>query len=207
MKFLDQAKIYVSSGKGGKGCVSFRREKYIEYGGPNGGDGGKGGDVVFITDQNLNTLIDFRYQQHFKAMKGQDGMSKNKTGANGEDIIIKVPPGTEIHNEDKSVLLAELLEHNHKYIFLKGGKGGLGNSHFKSSTNQAPRKFTNGETMEVQWIWLSLKLFADVGIIGLPNAGKSTFLSKISNEIINKVKGVNRVVLDISSKPPATIEW
>ena len=181
MKFLDQAKIYVSSGKGGKGCVSFRREKYIEYGGPNGGDGGKGGDVVFITDQNLNTLIDFRYQQHFKAMKGQDGMSKNKTGANGEDIIIKVPPGTEIHNEDKSVLLAELLEHNHKYIFLKGGKGGLGNSHFKSSTNQAPRKFTNGETMEVQWIWLSLKLFADVGIIGLPNAGKSTFLSKISN--------------------------
>ena len=181
MKFLDQAKIYVSSGKGGKGCVSFRREKYIEYGGPNGGDGGKGGDVVFITDQNLNTLIDFRYQQHFKAMKGQDGMSKNKTGANGEDIIIKVPPGTEIHNEDKSVLLAELLEHNHKYIFLKGGKGGLGNSHFKSSTNQAPRKFTNGETMEAQWIWLSLKLFADVGIIGLPNAGKSTFLSKISN--------------------------
>ena len=181
MKFLDQAKIYVSSGKGGKGCVSFRREKYIEYGGPNGGDGGKGGDVVFITDQNLNTLIDFRYQQHFKAMKGQDGMSKNKTGANGEDIIIKVPPGTEIHNEDKSVLLAELLEHNHKYIFLRGGKGGLGNSHFKSSTNQAPRKFTNGETMEAQWIWLSLKLFADVGIIGLPNAGKSTFLSKISN--------------------------
>ena len=181
MKFLDQAKIYVSSGKGGKGCVSFRREKYIEYGGPNGGDGGKGGDVVFITDQNLNTLIDFRYQQHFKAMKGQDGMSKNKTGANGEDIIIKVPPRTEIHNEDKSVLLAELLEHNHKYILLKGGKGGLGNSHFKSSTNQAPRKFTNGETMEAQWIWLSLKLFADVGIIGLPNAGKSTFLSKISN--------------------------
>ena len=181
MKFLDQAKIYVASGKGGKGCVSFRREKYIEYGGPNGGDGGKGGDVVFATDQNLNTLIDFRYQQHFKAMKGQDGMSKNKTGASGEDIIIKVPPGTEIHNEDKSVLLAELLENNQKYIFLKGGRGGLGNSHFKSSTNQAPRQFTNGESLEDQWVWLSLKLFADVGIIGLPNAGKSTFLSKISN--------------------------
>ena len=132
MKFLDQAKIYVASGKGGRGCVSFRREKYIEYGGPNGGDGGKGGDVIFITDKNLNTLIDYRYQQHFKAMKGKDGMSKNKTGANGDDIIIKVPPGTEIHNEDKSVLLVELLENNHKHIFLKGGKGGLGNSHFKS---------------------------------------------------------------------------
>ena len=144
MKFLDQAKIYVASGKGGKGCVSFRREKYIEYGGPNGGDGGKGGDVVFVTDQNLNTLIDYRYQQHFKAKKGQDGMGKNKTGSNGEDVVIKVPPGTEIHNEDKSVLLAELLENNQKYIFLKGGKGGLGNSHFKSSTNQAPRQFTNG---------------------------------------------------------------
>ena len=181
MKFLDQAKIYVASGKGGKGCVSFRREKYIEYGGPNGGDGGKGGDVVFITDLNLNTLIDFRYQQHFKAMKGQDGMGNNKTGASGNDIVIKVPPGTEIHNEDKSVLLAELLENNQKYIFLKGGKGGLGNSHFKSSTNQAPRQFTNGESLEEKWVWLSLKLFADVGIIGLPNAGKSTFLSKISN--------------------------
>ncbi len=181
MKFLDQAKIYVASGKGGKGCVSFRREKYIEYGGPNGGDGGKGGDVVFVTDQNLNTLIDFRYQQHFKANKGQDGMSKNKTGANGKDILIKVPPGTEIFNEDRSVLLADLLENNQKYVFLEGGKGGLGNSHFKSSTNQAPRKFTNGDSLQEKWLWLSLKLFADVGIIGLPNAGKSTFLSKISN--------------------------
>ena len=181
MKFLDQAKIYVASGKGGKGCVSFRREKYIEYGGPNGGDGGKGGNVVFVTDQNLNTLIDYRYQQHFKAKKGQDGMGKNKTGSSGEDVIIKVPPGTEIHNEDKSVLLVELLENNQKYIFLKGGKGGLGNSHFKSSTNQAPRQFTYGEPLEEKWIWLSLKLFADVGVIGLPNAGKSTFLSKISN--------------------------
>jgi len=181
MKFLDQAKIYIASGKGGKGCVSFRREKYIEYGGPNGGDGGKGGDVIFITDKNLNTLIDFRFQQHFKANKGQDGMGKNKTGGNGNDIFIKIPPGTEIYNEDRSVLLAELLENNQKYIFLKGGKGGLGNAHFKSSTNQAPRQFTNGDSLEGQWVWLSLKLFADVGIIGLPNAGKSTFLSKISN--------------------------
>ena len=181
MKFLDQAKIYVASGKGGNGCVSFRREKYIEYGGPNGGDGGKGGDVIFITDQNLNTLIDFRYHQHFKAKKGQDGMGKNKTGAKGDNILIKVPPGTEIFNEDKSVLLAELLENNEKFIFLNGGKGGLGNSHFKSSINQAPRKFTKGDPLEEQWIWLSLKLFADIGIIGLPNAGKSTFLSKISN--------------------------
>lgn len=181
MKFLDQAKIYVASGKGGKGCVSFRREKYIEYGGPNGGDGGRGGDVVFITDQNLNTLIDFRYQQHFKAMKGRDGMGKNKTGAGGNDTVIKVPPGTEIYNEDKSVLLLDLIGNNQKHIFLKGGKGGLGNSHFKSSTNQAPRQFTDGNPLEEQWVWLSLKLFADVGIIGLPNAGKSTFLSKISN--------------------------
>ena len=181
MKFLDQAKIYVASGKGGKGCVSFRREKYIEYGGPNGGDGGRGGDVIFVTDQNLNTLIDFRYQQHFKAMKGRDGMGKNKTGASGNDTVIKVPPGTEIYNEDKSVLLVDLVENNQKYIFLKAGKGGLGNSHFKSSTNQAPRQFTNGNPLEEQWVWLSLKLFADVGIIGLPNAGKSTFLSTISN--------------------------
>ena len=181
MKFLDQAKIYIASGKGGKGCVSFRREKYIEYGGPNGGDGGKGGDIIFITDQNLNTLIDYRFQQHFKAKKGQDGMGNNKTGAKGDSILIKVPPGTEIHNEDKTILLADLLENNQKHTFLKGGKGGLGNSHFKSSTNQAPRQFTSGGALEEQWIWLSLKLFADIGIIGLPNAGKSTFLSKISN--------------------------
>ena len=181
MNFIDEALLEIKAGSGGSGCLSFRREKYIEYGGPNGGDGGRGGDIIFITDQNLNTLIDFRYQQHFKAIKGQDGMSKNKTGASGDDIIIKVPPGTEIYNEDRSVLLAELLENNEKHILLKGGKGGLGNSHFKSSTNQAPRQFTNGDSIQEQWLWLSLKLFADVGIIGLPNAGKSTFLSKISN--------------------------
>ena len=181
MKFLDQAKIYVASGKGGDGCVSFRREKYIEFGGPNGGDGGKGGDVIFVTENNLNTLIDFRYQQHFKAKKGQNGKGKNQTGASGGDIIIKVPPGTEIYNEDKSVLLADLVNQNQTYVVAKGGKGGLGNSHFKSSTNQAPRQFTKGGELEEKWLHLSLKLFADIGIIGKPNAGKSTLLSKLTN--------------------------
>ena len=181
MKFLDQAKIFIASGNGGDGCASFRREKYIEYGGPNGGDGGKGGDIIFEVDVNLNTLIDFRYQQHFKAKRGENGKGKNQTGADGKNLIIKIPPGTEIYNEDKSVLLFDLIEKNQKIIFTKGGKGGLGNSHFKSSTNQAPRKFTKGELGEERWIWLSLKLFADVGIIGKPNAGKSTFLSKVSN--------------------------
>ena len=180
MKFLDQAKIYISSGKGGKGCVSFRREKYIEYGGPNGGNGGKGGDIIFITDPNLNTLIDFRYQQHFKAKKGEDGRGKNQTGAGADDLIIKVPPGTEIYNDDKSVLLADLTKNNQRVTIAKGGNGGLGNSNFKSSTNQAPRRFTFGGKLEEKYLWLSLKLFADVGIIGKPNAGKSTLLSKIS---------------------------
>ena len=180
MKFLDQAKIYITSGKGGNGCVSFRREKNIEFGGPNGGGGGKGGDIIFVTNQNLNTLIDFRYQQHFKAKKGEDGKGKNKTGANGVDIIIKVPPGTEIYNENKSVLIADLVKQDQSIILAKGGKGGLGNSHFKSATNQAPRQSTDGEDLEEKWIWLSLKLFADVGIIGKPNAGKSTLLSKLS---------------------------
>ena len=180
MKFLDQAKIYIASGAGGRGCVSFRREKYIEYGGPNGGDGGKGGDVIFITDPNLNTLIDFRYQQHFKTKNGEDGKGKNQTGANAQNLIIKVPLGTEIYNEDKTILLADLSKKDQKTILAFGGKGGLGNAHFKSSTNQAPRKFTYGEKLEEKWIWLSMKLFADVGIIGKPNAGKSTLLSKIS---------------------------
>ena len=180
MKFLDQAKIYITSGAGGRGCVSFRREKYIEYGGPNGGDGGKGGDIIFITDTNLNTLIDFRYQQHFKSENGENGKGKNQTGANGKNLIIKVPLGTEIYNEDKTVLLTEFINKDQKAILAFGGKGGFGNAHFKSSTNQAPRNFTHGEKLEEKWIWLSLKLFADVGIIGKPNAGKSTLLSKIS---------------------------
>ena len=181
MKFLDQAKIFIASGNGGDGCASFRREKYIEYGGPNGGDGGKGGDIEFVVDVNLNTLIDFRYQQHFKAQRGNNGKGKNQTGSAGKNLTIKVPPGTEIYNEDKSVLLFDLIKKDEKIVFAKGGTGGLGNSHFKSSTNQAPRKFTKGELGEEKWIWLSLKLFADIGIIGKPNAGKSTFLSKISN--------------------------
>ena len=181
MKFLDQAKIYIASGNGGDGCASFRREKYIEFGGPNGGDGGKGGNIIFKVDDNLNTLIDFRYQQHFKAKKGENGRGKNQTGANGSNMVIKVPPGTEIYNEDKTVLLTDLTKIDEEYILLKGGNGGLGNNHFKSSVNQAPRKFTKGELGEERWIWLSLKLFADIGIIGLPNAGKSTLLSTISN--------------------------
>jgi len=181
MKFLDQAKIYIASGNGGDGCASFRREKYIEFGGPNGGDGGKGGNIIFKVDDNLNTLIDFRYQQHFKAKKGENGRGKNQTGANGNNMVIKVPPGTEIYNEDKTVLLTDLTKIDEEYILLKGGNGGLGNNHFKSSVNQAPRKFTKGELGEERWIWLSLKLFADIGVIGLPNAGKSTLLSTISN--------------------------
>ncbi len=180
MKFLDQAKIYIASGKGGRGSVSFRREKYIEYGGPNGGDGGKGGDIIFTTDLHLNTLIDFRYQQHFKAKKGVDGRGKNQKGAGGDDLIIKVPPGTEIYNEDRSILIADLTKKNQTIKIATGGKGGLGNTHFKSSTNQAPRRFTFGGENEEKYLWLSLKLFADVGIIGKPNAGKSTLLSKIS---------------------------
>jgi GTP-binding protein len=154
MKFLDQAKIYICSGKGGRGCVSFRREKYIEYGGPNGGNGGKGGDVIFITDSNLNTLIDFRYQQHFKAKKGEDGRGKNQTGAGGKDLVIKVPPGTEIYNENKSVLLTELTKKNQKIKLATGGNGGLGNTNFKSSTNQAPRRFTYGGEIEEKYLWL-----------------------------------------------------
>ena len=180
MKFLDQAKIYIASGKGGRGSVSFRREKYIEYGGPNGGNGGNGGNIIFVTDSNLNTLIDFRYQQHFKAKKGKDGKGANQTGANGDDLLIKVPLGTEIYNEDKSLLIADLTKKNQKIILAKGGKSGLGNAHFKSSTNQAPRRFTYGGDLEEKWVWLSLKLLADVGIIGKPNAGKSMLLSKIS---------------------------
>ena len=181
MKFLDQVKIFIKAGDGGSGSPSFRREKFIEFGGPDGGDGGKGGSIILKSERNLNTLIDFRYQQHFKAKKGQDGKGKNQTGSNGDDLIIKVPPGTEIYNEDKSILLFDLTNKNQSVTLAKGGKGGLGNSHFKSSTNQAPRQFTNGDSIQEQWLWLSLKLFADVGIIGLPNAGKSTFLSKISN--------------------------
>jgi GTP-binding protein len=180
MKFLDQAKIYVRSGAGGNGCVSFRREKFIEFGGPNGGDGGRGGDVVVECVANLNTLIDYRYQQHFFAKNGQPGMGQERSGADGEDAVIKVPPGTEVLAEDQKTLLAELLEPGQRVIIAKGGNGGFGNAHFKSATNQAPRHANPGQPGEELTIWLRLKLIADAGLIGLPNAGKSTFLAAVS---------------------------
>ncbi|MGH1403158.1 MAG: GTPase ObgE [Alphaproteobacteria bacterium] len=181
MKFLDEAKVFLKSGKGGPGCVSFRREKYIEYGGPDGGNGGKGGDIYFEAVETLNTLIDFRYQQHFKAEGGHNGSGRNKTGAGGEDLVIKVPVGTQILDDEKDTVLADLTESGQKIKFLRGGDGGCGNAHYKSSVNQAPRKFTPGWPAQEIEIWLRLKLIADVGLLGLPNAGKSTFLAACSN--------------------------
>ena len=178
MKFLDQAKIYIKAGNGGAGSASFRREKYIEFGGPDGGDGGNGGSVILESEGNLNTLIDFRYRQHFKAETGKSGSKKNKTGASGEDLILKVPVGTQIYEEDNNTLIYDLTKNKEKFVVATGGKGGLGNTRFKSSTNRTPRKKTNGKKGEEFWIWLQLKVIADVGIIGLPNAGKSSFLSK-----------------------------
>ena len=178
MKFLDQAKIYIKAGNGGSGSASFRREKYIEFGGPDGGDGGDGGSVILKSERNLNTLIDYRYKQHFKAEVGKSGSKKNKTGAGGKDLILKVPVGTQIYEEDNNTLIFDFTKNNEKFIVAAGGKGGLGNTRFKSSTNRAPRIKTNGKKGEEFWIWLQLKVIADVGIIGLPNAGKSSFLSK-----------------------------
>ena len=180
MKFLDQAKIYVRSGDGGDGCVSFRREKFIEFGGPDGGDGGKGGDVWVACVANLNTLIDYRFRQHFKAQGGRGGMGKNRSGASGEDLVIKLPPGTEVLAEDQETVLAELIEPGQRARIARGGNGGFGNAHFKSSTNQAPRRANPGEPGQEMTVWLRLKLIADAGIIGLPNAGKSTFLAAVS---------------------------
>ena len=180
MKFLDQAKIYVKSGNGGPGCMSFHREKYVEYGGPDGGNGGKGGDVYFRAVSNLNTLIDFRYTQHFKAEGGHNGAGRNKTGRGGEDIIVNVPVGTEIIDEDKETVLLDMVKDGQEVLFLRGGDGGFGNAHYKSSTNQAPRKTTPGWAGEERAIWLRLKLIADVGLVGMPNAGKSTFLAACS---------------------------
>lgn len=180
MKFLDQAKIYIKSGDGGRGCVAFRREKYIEFGGPNGGDGGKGGSVWFVAVENLNTLIDFRYQQHFKAQNGQHGMGSEMYGAKGEDLIIKVPVGTEIVAEDGETVIADMVEPGQKFMIAKGGDGGRGNIHFKTSTNQAPRYAEPGWPGVEMWVWLRLKIIADVGLIGLPNAGKSTFLTAVT---------------------------
>ena len=182
MHFLDQAKIFVRSGAGGPGAVSFRREKFVEFGGPDGGDGGKGGDVVFEAVPGLNTLIDFRYTQHFRAPRGKGGAGSNRTGAGGDDLVIKVPVGTQIlaDSEDRS-LLADLTKPGQRVTFLKGGLGGRGNASYKTSTNRAPRQHQTGEDGEEAWVWLRLKLLADVGLVGLPNAGKSTFLNSVSN--------------------------
>jgi len=180
MKFLDEAKVYIQSGAGGNGCVSFRREKFIEFGGPNGGDGGRGGDVVVEAVNGLNTLIDYRYQQHFKAKRGGAGMGKDRHGANGPDAVLKVPVGTQVFEEDGETLLADLTEAGQRVVLAKGGNGGFGNAHFKSSVNRAPRHANPGQPGEERVIRLRLKLIADAGLIGLPNAGKSTFLSVVS---------------------------
>ena len=173
MKFLDQAKIYLRSGDGGNGVVAFRREKYIEFGGPDGGNGGKGGDIVFVAAENLNTLIDFRYTQHFRAPKGGNGAGSDRTGAGAPDVVIEVPLGTQILDEDRETLLADLDRPGKRVVLLRGGDGGHGNAHFKTSTNRAPRKATPGYPGEERWVWLRLKLIADVGLVGLPNAGKT----------------------------------
>ena len=180
MKFLDEAKVYVRSGDGGNGCVSFRREKFIEFGGPNGGDGGKGGDVIVEAVNGLNTLIDYRYQQHFRAKNGRAGMGKDRHGASGDDILLKVPAGTQIYEEDGKTLLADLSQVGQRAVVARGGNGGFGNAYFKSSTNRAPRHANPGQPGEEFTIRLRLKLIADAGIIGLPNAGKSTFLAAVS---------------------------
>ena len=180
MKFLDQAKVYIRSGDGGAGCVSFRREKFIEFGGHDGGDGGRGGDVIAQCVDGLNTLIDYRYQQHFKAKTGGHGMGKNRSGAAGADVVLKVPKGTQIFDEDNETLLADLTEIGDRAVLAKGGNGGFGNAHFKSSTNRAPRRANPGIAAEERTIWLRLKLIADAGLVGLPNAGKSTFLASVS---------------------------
>jgi GTP-binding protein len=180
MKFLDQAKIFVKSGDGGPGSLSFRHEKFIEFGGPDGGNGGRGGDIVIAAADNLNTLIDYRYQQHFRAANGRGGMGKNRTGADGAPLILRVPPGTQILDEDNETILCDLTAAGERRVFLRGGDGGFGNSHYKSSTNQAPRRADKGWPGEERWVWLRLKLIADVGLVGLPNAGKSTLLSVVS---------------------------
>ena len=181
MKFLDQSKIYLEAGSGGSGSASFRREKFIEFGGPDGGDGGHGGSIIFVSDRNLNTLVDFRFRQHFKAEKGQNGKGKKKTGKSGKDLILKIPVGTQIFEEDNNTLIEDFTKSNQKIIIAKGGKGGLGNVRFKSSTNRSPRKKTDGDKGESFWIWLQLKVIADIGIVGMPNSGKSSLLSALTS--------------------------
>src|SRR6266699_5439460 len=180
MKFLDEAKVYIRSGDGGNGCVAFRSEKYIEFGGPSGGNGGRGGDVIIEAVDGLNTLIDYRYQQHFKAQKGTNGMGKDRHGANGKPVVLKVPVGTQVFDEDRETLIHDFTTLGEKFVLAEGGNGGFGNAHFKSSTNRAPRNANPGQPGEERWIWLRLKLIADAGLVGLPNAGKSTFLAAVS---------------------------
>ena len=180
MKFLDEAKVFLKSGNGGAGCVGFRREKFIEFGGPDGGDGGRGGDVVIACADSLNTLIDFRYRQHFKAAHGHQGSGQNKTGGTGAHVVLRVPVGTQILDEDKETVLADFVRPGQRMVLLKGGDGGFGNTHYKSSTNRAPRRADPGWPGEERWVWLRLKLIADAGLVGLPNAGKSTLLSRVS---------------------------
>ena len=181
MKFLDQVKIFVKAGDGGSGSPSFRREKFIEFGGPDGGDGGKGGSVILKSERNLNTLIDYRYQQHFKAQRGGDGKGKKMTGKGGENLYLKVPIGTQVFEEDNKTLIFDFKKNNDEFVVASGGKGGFGNTKFKSSTNRAPKKFTKGIKGEEFWIWLQLKTIADIGIIGLPNAGKSSLLASMTS--------------------------
>ena len=181
MKFLDQVKIYVKAGDGGDGSPSFRREKFIEFGGPDGGDGGRGGSIILLSERNLNTLIDYRYQQHFKAERGENGSGKNKTGRGGKNLYLKVPVGTQVFEEDNKTLIYDFKVDNDKFLVANGGRGGFGNTRFKSSTNRAPKKFTKGLRGEEFWIWLQLKTIADIGIVGLPNAGKSSLLSSMTS--------------------------
>ena len=181
MQFLDQCKIYLKSGDGGRGSASFRREKFIEFGGPDGGNGGKGGDIVFVAEDNLNTLIDYRYRQHFRAADGRPGAGREKSGGNADDLVLRVPAGTQIMDEDNRDVLADLTRPGERIVFLRGGDGGFGNAHYKTSTNRAPRRADSGWPGKEAWVWLRLKLIADVGLVGMPNAGKSTFLAAVSH--------------------------